>query len=540
LNDRNKELKAFALTAALPLIEFIAARTVRRLKMRRWRKSLRADFAKHMAQPVAGPDSHDVPATWVDSVEQYVELCRDLESSAPESETAVYRGQSREFYLGSTRQISLLPCVARPPRKPTAHTWRMEQAYRKYLKAVVRRHIDRLAETREEKFFFLEMINRHGLARTAEGRFLASTPQGRFLRAIYPAMPNPWLLEAALQHYGFPTFALDATRSPLVALYFALHSFTRGIHRMLKPVPGNEPGVVYVLFIPKKTPYRRGIVEWPRLVDLYDQTLDNFSRPRRQFAVTLPEAGYIGLADTPQANVYSSFIRRVIRFSPRFRSSPGFREFIDAGLGAWLFPSTKVDLLHRKLRSASPRRFPIYEAGGSGASPRLEDQFEFTRPRRIILTGSDAGNVKAVLCTTWHARLGWVEELPLEEVMRLASISGGPETLDIVVACEPFLWQSERLHEMIHDAGFRHGRLFVVFGTGVVGDVLPRHMARITDIGGVPYITTNDLYDSDYSLQNMMFDAQIELSRVRYERRMKPGPDDWRSILERAQAGEAP
>jgi FRG domain len=540
VGNRRRELKALTLTAALPLLEFVAARTVRRLKMRRWRKAFRALMAKQAGRPVYGPEALAVPSSQVDGIEEFLAVCRDLEESASSDETAVYRGQSHEFQLASTGSVSLLPWAARSPRTAVPRTWRMEQAYRAYLRTVAHRHLGRLAQTQQEELFFREMVHRYGMASTPEGRFLADTPPGRFLRRLYPMMPDPWLLEAALHHYGFPTHALDATHSPLVALYFALHSLEKGAGGVLEFVPRSSGGVVYVMFVPKSSPYRRGIVEWPRIVDLYDMTLDNFSRPRRQFAVFLPEAGYLELDDPPQSNAYSLFIRRIIRFSPRFYKSPDVREFLHAGLGAWLFPPIGVDLLYRNLRSASRRWFPVYSVGEPKAGLRPDDQFEFTRPRRIVLTGSDVEQVRAVLIPTWHSRMGWIESLPVPHVLRLASTSGGPEPLDIVIACEPFLKQSAALQERIHDAGYSHGRLFVVLSTGVLGDVQPRHQTLAIDIGGVPYLTTNDPYDADYALQNSLFDAQLELSRVRYQRRMKPEPEHWRSFLEWARAGQPP
>jgi FRG domain len=539
MRQKHHDLEAVPLSLALPLIEFVVSQTVRRLKMHRRRRWLHTNIAQHVARPIDGPELPNVAATTVNSIEEFLQLCDGLEESAPTAETVVYRGQNREFFLEPTRQISLLPCLARPSQKPTAHTWRMEQAYRKYLRAVAYRHISRLKQTTNEEFFFREMVKRYGMAWTPEGRFLADTPQGRFLLKLYPVLPNPWLLEAALQHYGFPTFALDATHSPLIALYFALHDFQRGARGALEPVPQNDKGVVYVLSVPKETPYGRGVVPWPRLAELYDMTLDNFSRPRRQFAVLLYEAGYFDVPDPPHTNVYSSFIRHIIRFSNEFWNTSSVREFIDVRLGSWLFPSIDVDMLYRKLRSTSRRWFPVYNAGAHGRL-RFEDQFEFTRPRRIVLTGSDAGRVDAELFTTWHSRMGWIEQLPVEEVLRLASSSGGPEPLDIVVVCEPFLWQSEQLHDKIHAAGFGHGRLFVILSTGVVGDVQPSYRHLTTNIGGTIYATSNDPYDADYNLQNRLFQAQLELSRSRYRRRMKPGADNWKSFLDWALTGEAP
>lgn len=92
-----------------------------------------------MALPIEGPDADRLPATTVDSIKELLALCRELEKSAPETHVLVYRGQTSEFFIGSTRQVSLLPSLARPPqtRHLAHHTLAMEQGYRKYLKEVV-------------------------------------------------------------------------------------------------------------------------------------------------------------------------------------------------------------------------------------------------------------------------------------------------------------------------------------------------------------------------------------------------------------------
>jgi len=398
------------------------------------------------------------------------------------------------------------------------------------------------------------MIDARGAPRNPAARLLANTPTGRFLLRLHSRMPtwlfdvarelhgfpldappNPWLFEAILQHYGFPTFALDVTHSPLVALYFSMYSFRRGRLGALEPILTDDSGVVYVLLIPKDTPYRRGIVEWPRLSGLYDLSLDNFSRPRRQFAALLPEAGYLELTESapadqadlflkrsavvPQASVYGSYIHHVIRFSPRFRESPGARRIVAANLGAWLFPPEEIDLLYRRLRSASRRWFPVYNFRYAAEIPRREDQFEFTRARRIVLVGSDSGTVRRTLGPIWQCQMGWIEELPVEEVLRLASTCGEPERLDIVFACERDLRKASELQELIHTTGFRNGRLFGTMATG--GEAQP-----------------NDGFEDH--LQNMLFEGQLELSRARYDRWMKPEPDRWETFLDRVEEGRVP
>lgn len=66
----------------------------------------------------------------------------------------------------------------------------------------------------------------------------------------------------------------------------------------------------------------------------------------------------------------------------------------------------------------------------------------------------------------------------------------------------------------------------MTFSYGIVGDVQP---------------PLQNMYDTDYeTLQNAIFDAQIQLSKIRYKRRMKPHPKHWESFLDWVQTSEAP
>jgi hypothetical protein len=504
-------------------------------------KKFRAAFARLRDRPLSGPDLDGIPQTTVDSIGQYLELCRSIEGTTGSLNRVVYRGQTAEYFLGESRQISLLPSLARPfdGRRIPFFKWSMLCGHDDYLNDVLEQHVDFLTENEEEARVFREMLTYRGLPPGREADFLATTPQGRFLVRLIES--TDYMFEAATQHYGFETLYLDATYSPLVALYFATNRVEQRVNKILSFCPTWENGVVYVLNVPASEiqSHYSPMAGSPKIADLYDMTFDNDSRPRRQYSLLLTEISRVHAAQVPQLNAYSFYIEHVIRLSEEFWRSEATRTFIEADLGGWLFPSTEVDLLYRRFRSKCPRDFPLYELGRSQSLSEPGGQFEFIRRRRIVLTGSDTEDVMTYLIPTWHSRAGWLEVLPKDDVLRIAGDRDEQELLDIVIACEPFAHEAEELKQIILKAGRRSGRSIAVISTGIMGDVRKRPALMMASIGGVPYpIAIDDPYGTDFLLQTQLFDAMLMISKRKYDQRMKPHPRKFESFLDWATSGE--
>lgn len=385
-----------------------------------------------------------------------------------------------------------------------------------------------------------------------EGAFLADIPIGRFLLGIFG--PRATLFEAALQHYGYPTLNLDVIYSPLVALYFATHTFQVQESGALLPKPKHEGGLVYVMGLPDEGLKLDGepmgqlalkgriAATRPRIADLFALSFDNDSRPRRQYGALLAELTVLywdgkayRLPDGVQCNSYASWVRHRIRLSRHFWDDPATHRFLGANLGAWFFPGPDVDLLLQELRSAEPGAFPVYDVAERTLRHPLS-QFEFLRRWRIVLTGKDAPTVRGLLASSWHQHSGWIEVLPLAQVMTIASDIQQRELLDVVVACENDQAESHNLKEMILDQGRRAGRTFVALASLVRGDAqTPR--ARVYTVGGEVWVDFDDPYSSSLQYQRAFFDAIIYLSRLRYEKHMRPEPPKWESFIEFAGHG---
>ena len=508
-------------------------------KMPQQRKRFAERFRIAASRPMSGPEVDKGPAATVNSIDEYLDLCRTLETQYEGSSRIVYRGQTRDHFLPNTnpQQISLLPSLARGDNPPKHHTSRMLRIYREYLFNARKHHITFLSKTRRHAFLLEEVLDTGGLCPFPDAQMLADQPDARFLMSLFPMRTDPYLFEAALQHYGFPTLNLDVTCSPLVGLYFALHRFAETENGSLAANPTGGGGVVYLMSVPEgsaefpTTSSRFGVYRGPRSVDLFEMTYDNNGRPRRQYAVLLVEAGHVWADDPPQFNIYSTYLRHRIQLSADFWKEPSTRRFIDAGLGGWFLPGADVDTLFRWFREIAPRHFPDYSVGPWQKIEYSGGRFEFLQPRRIVLTGSDAAAVLRILMFTWPGRAGWLEILPLDEVKRIASDPGKRESLDIVVTCEPALQDAVRMQEEITQMGTSSGRLFTSFATGHLGDYRASPAALPVVIGEMPYLVFNDPYDSDFDHQRKLFDCLRLLTRLRYDRRMNPGAGQWETYL---------
>jgi hypothetical protein len=489
-----------------------------------------------------------IPTTQVDSIEQYLNICQDLERRAPK-EKLFFRGQIKEYTLPIC-QISLLPKALRetPINIPTRHPQRLHKAYGTYMDIVLNRHTEFVSRSSNEQKLFRRLLSDPVFRLLPEGDFLANTPVGRFLLSLFG--PRATLFEATLQHYGYQTLNLDATYSPLVALYFATHELRAQESGALRPEPMPDGGLVYVMALPDKgltldgkdmgDLAGRGRVTQtrPRIADLFELSFDNNSRPRRQYAILLAEMAVLywdgetyRLPDGVQCNSCSYYVQQRIRLSRHFWDNPGVHRFIGANLGTWFFPDPKVDLIFRELRSADPRNFPVYEVGKL-ALRHPHGQFEFLQHRRIVLTGGDAQNARDVLASSWFERVGWLEILPFAGVMSIASDRQEREPLDVVVACEKTAEKSNRLKEIVLDEGQKAGRTFVALESFPRGDIQSPIKSRYVMIGGELWTDVDDLYEDRLQHQRALVDALLSLSRIRYERVMRPEPSKWESFLE--------
>lgn len=500
------------------------------------------------SRPLSGPKVQDLATIEVHSIEQFLETCGDIEERFPD-DRLIYRGQTDEYTLDGSDVLSLLPGAARNHPTPNVgadFASNLKKAYAGYVDGVIDQHIDFIARSSHEGGLLRRLI-RDPLFREVlpDGTFLANTPVGRFLLNLY--QPGTLLFEAALQHYDHRTLNLDASYSPLVALYFATHRRHEPAAGVYSLQPEEKGGFVYVMDLPEEgltldgegmaSLASRGRIQptHPRIANLFELTFDNESRPRRQYAILLAEVTALywdgqsyRIPDEVQLNSYADYVRFRIRLSSRFWEDRGTHRFLNANLGAWFFPGPEIDRLQSALLSAAPKT-PRYDIGPTQLQ-HPDGRFEFLNPWRIVLTGPDAINVRQYLTSSWHTHAGWVEQLPIERVIEIAADVEQREQLDIIVVCENDQNQSNVFAEKILTTGRKSGRTFVVLPSYVRG-TSPRAESRLFVVGGETWVDFNDHYGTSEQFQRGLFNAMLELLRIRYERQMKPKPSDWRSFL---------
>lgn len=480
-----------------------------------------------------GPSVADLPTTWVDNIEEFLSCCPRSRSDAP---PIVYRGQTKDYFLSDAVSLSLLPALARTPgASPKLPGAAIEKSFNLYVKQTREKYIESLTDTPAEAKMFMQVATEEIFSE--ELHLLSKTPQGRFIRGLFTRDNLTYIYQAGLQHYGFPTLALDVTHSPLVALFFATHEFRQNSKGAFTCEATSDGGSVYII-----RPNRDRIIAHPEFsnlpganrrtfVDLFDVTWDNDSRMRRQYAALLLGPYHVDLAGAPQLNVNAFAITQVIRLSKQFWQDPGTRRFLASNLAGWFFPGPEVDQLFRNLNAADGRNFARYELGPLQSRPDPRGKYEFLELQRVVLTGPDTDEVGRLLLGSWHSRKGLISVLPVSEVMRMAADASESEPLDVVVVCGSNMEEGSHLYEKIFRTAVNAGRLFGMVHSSPIGEKIDPTPSYVTSFGGVPHIISGDPYNSDVTLQKQILDAQLLISRLRYDRRMQPPPSQWESFL---------
>lgn len=152
----------------------------------------------------------------------------------------LYRGQSREYFTGrspESRERLFGDAEALEPSMPSSAVragMQLEQILPEWCWIL--------------RLFIAEQLSEAG--RWASPQTMESLQSG-YDRLIGDFGLHLFALALA-QHYGLPSAGVDVTPDPRIAVFFAMHSFTRPTEgsRMLTAVPkkpGDEPGVLYVM-----------------------------------------------------------------------------------------------------------------------------------------------------------------------------------------------------------------------------------------------------------------------------------------------------
>jgi len=219
------------------------------------------------------------------SLEEVLDIVEKVEKKASALGLLVlFRGQNRDFYA-TDETLSVLPAAYRQGIvSPFAQTTDIELVQKMlipWIEFLSQRDIDignllRFSPIDETGFGILRIMER--------GPFTGTQPSDAII--------------GILQHYGFPTYFIDVSKDPLVALWFALNKGLTVEREAVKMQPLNEK------CLPKKWEKPTDIANWPTLhMYLYRdgdfeypvvnlQSLEKFHndaiRPKVQHAYVIP------------------------------------------------------------------------------------------------------------------------------------------------------------------------------------------------------------------------------------------------------------
>jgi len=485
--------------------------------------------------PIKGPHKRAVARYAVSDVDEYLRVCRDAvhQHVASPNVNIFYRGQPKEYCTPGTDEILLLPSGGRPGASACEPSDTLVRAYRRYWDSVMDAHFHGVGITKKE----IDVFRR---ARNNPVGLEHFTLMGWFQNEFVRRADSPYTLEATAQHYGLPTLNLDVTWSPLVALFFALHGFMWNSDGALESRLNDGIGVVNVLAVSSEPRHHTQKVQGNvydvalhRHVDLFDLFYDNDSRPRRQAAALLTEVGDLGYEEVLQMNHYATYITCVIEIPPEVSESDSGRQFVHSVGVNRLFPGSASDSLYKRLRRADPSRIIRY-ASSRGSKNDPLGRFEYLVNRRILLVGSDAGAVRALLRGSWFARQNAVEVMPIDQA-KACLRDRSQDRLDAVVACEPVLEKAHRIAKDIELTASRSNRITVVLASGYApGSVGPKgHFGGIaTVVGEQLHRAGFDSHESDAHLQNALLRGLLTVSRLRTQRWLSGIHAGWQQFLD--------
>lgn len=243
-----------------------------------------------------------IPILHAHTLDEYLKIIEDKIGTENELVPKPYylRGQTRDHFPSGNR-LEVLPPAYR------SLEWR-------------RRYISEEKSDELQKFIspWLDCLRREMEIEIGPAYFQEFSLPGdppimrRFAKSSLPSdlvINNPGVM-AVLQHYGFPTPCLDVTRSPIVALWFALHRsdpVSEGV-RAFRPVRYSEGSSsdsldslweIPSVHIFREPPPYSPVIDYGE----YDWLNRIAIRPSLQFAASLPFRT-VGLSIYPSAGVY--------------------------------------------------------------------------------------------------------------------------------------------------------------------------------------------------------------------------------------------